>query len=196
MLVKHICRTKREHGQVGVNGDAGRRREKLLNLLSLNGSLAIFILGFGSLILGLAIYMFARDCDTCPIVMFLDRNGAHHLSKEAHAWLPGWLPSFFHVFGFSLITNALLTADDDFVGFSVIFWAVINFIFEFAQWDDVNLAWMQFNDLIGTNFGPYWPIHGTFSVADLLGIVAGGVAAYMTIRTLRSSGLSIQTLSE
>ncbi len=147
-----------------------------------NRSFVIFGIGVGALLFGLAIYMFARGSGTSALTVYLERIGMHYLSPSIQAFLPGWLPCFLHVFGFSLITNALLTTDN---GFSEVWWVTINLILEIAQWDALHLAWIRVNDLLGIHFDASWIMRGTFSFTDLVGIFAGGISAYITTGIIR-----------
>ena len=149
-------------------------------------STLLLIIGLASLLFGFLVYIYTRECAGCGVELIAGRlgfpSGSGHMAIPR---LPGWLPSGIHVFGFALITNALLTTKNELKGFCVMVWTFINLLFELMQSDLAYQAWVEVNRALSLEMVSHWPMGGTFCPFDLASAGAGGAVAYMTISLLR-----------
>ncbi|PID44952.1 MAG: hypothetical protein CSB47_10540 [Proteobacteria bacterium] len=89
------------------------------------------------------------------------------------------LPSFAHVYAFSLLTWWI--SDRKYALYSVLLWVIINSVFEWGQ----RLAVDQVH-FFPTLLADYFA-NGRYSHSDMLAIVLGGVAAYFTITQINKA---------
>jgi hypothetical protein len=108
--------------------------------------------------------------------------------------LGGSLPSFLHVFAFTLFTAAVLTPRTARSAAAItVAWCATDVLFELAQHPLLapRIA-AALPDWIGgipllDNIGPYF-LRGTFDPADIAAIVVGAAFAYLTIRWTNKLG--------
>lgn len=146
-----------------------------------------FIIGFAVLIFGLGFYILFRD----------QTYITHQLSIESiqlphHAGGVVWdgLPSFVHVFSFSMITASLIKAYKFRYFIVCAIWLIINCLFEFSQKYKVlaigiTPSWFESIPFLENTKNFF--INGTFDVMDIFSIFAGTVTAFclMTITSQR-----------
>ena len=102
------------------------------------------------------------------------------------------LPSFIHVFAFSILTAGIMNCQSRRCGLMIcLTWAIINVAFEIGQTSDVSFILINaipswFAGLPVLEHSRSFFVYGTFDVFDLLLAVAGAAIAYglitMTMR--------------
>ena len=139
------------------------------------------LVGCSALFLGLLLYLLHRPPDTY-FVSFIEAHDAsfYEISPPFNA-IAGALPSFLHVFAFSLIIGGLLSCRKR--GYLIICfaWLFINVLFELGQRHAIAASQMipvWFGEVfILENMQNYF-LKGTFDFCDLLASFAGAAAAY------------------
>ena len=139
------------------------------------------LVGCSALFLGFLLYLLHRPLDTY-FVFFIKAHDAssYGISPSSNA-MAGALPSFLHVFAFSLIIGGLLSCRKR--GYLIICfaWLFINVLFEIGQKHAVASS-----EMIPVWFGKVFVLEnmqnyflrGTFDFFDLLASFAGALAAY------------------
>ena len=148
------------------------------------------LVGCSALFLGFLLYLLHRPLDTY-FVSFIKAHDAssYGISPSSNA-MAGALPSFLHVFAFSLIIGGLLSCRKR--GYLIICfaWLLINVLFELGQRHAIAAsqmvpAWFG-QVLILENMQNYF-LKGTFDFCDLFASFAGASAAYwILVLTLES----------
>jgi len=120
------------------------------------------------LLLGTAYYWFTRPQGSAAFLSLLPAFPLDQNSSFIVQWL-GWLPTFTHVFAFSLLTYLALGRRH--ILFASILWGVINALFELGQALPARII-----QLLPDLFN----LHAYFSngVFDLLDLVACGIGAW------------------
>jgi hypothetical protein len=129
--------------------------------------------GLAALVLGSLVYVVVRPEGSSYLSHFL------HFGLEIplrHLPFINNLPSFFHVFGFSLLTVAVL-GERKYALVSCLFWLVVNVLFEFGQ----HPSFVQWLD--ATNIGVARALDacfrfGTFDIFDVCSSLAGAITTY------------------
>jgi len=85
-----------------------------------------------------------------------------------------WLPAFLHVFAFSLLSAALLSATRVAAASACFAWWAIDSLFELGQ-----------HPAISPHLGAAYFVRGHFDVADLLATALGALVAYATLTMIR-----------
>jgi hypothetical protein len=132
-----------------------------------------------------AVYLFTRDPQR---IYFL--AGWWHvgpLNAALPAKLSGWLPSFTHVYAFSLVTATFLTPARRAMPTACVSWWAIDSMFELGQ--HPALAPMIAAALPGwfaevplLDHAASYFLDGTFDVCDMLAVTAGALVAALTLR--------------
>jgi hypothetical protein len=154
-------------------------------------ALPIFI-GAAALMVGTLIYLVARP----PEQVYILQKFGQHLSlygKDANIFGP-WaksLPTFLHVFGFSLITAGLVGGGWISNGVICAGWAGVNVLFELGQKYKETAtsyvpAWFEGIPFL-ENTAPYFQ-YGSFDPFDLVGALAGASLALLVLFLLRKHG--------
>lgn len=140
-----------------------------------------------ALVLGVIIYLVERS-----------GTGVYFLPDaweaiSASSWLGRHLPGLLHTFAFSIFTAALLAPSRAAAVLSCLFWVLANSLFEFGQLDAVAT---EITGYLPTWFKD-WPVlenlnsyflAGTFDPVDVVFIVLGGAAAFVTMAIFDQSG--------
>lgn len=145
--------------------------------------------GVAALILGTLVYFVARPPER---IYFLQKLGQDlSLYGKAPNLFGAWafsLPTFVHVFGFSLITAGLIRRGWTTDVFVCAGWAGINIIFELGQkYKDQATAWVPawFEHIpFLENTVPYFR-NGAFDPGDVTAAVAGAVVGFIVILLFR-----------
>jgi hypothetical protein len=99
-----------------------------------------------------------------------------------------WLPSFVHVFAFSVLTALLLPRRAHVGDGACVFWLGVNLLFELGQWRPVAL-WLVMHLQPAPEAGRWrqalaaYFSNGTFDAGDVLAAVLGGVLAALLLRS-------------
>lgn len=148
-----------------------------------------YLTGLSVLFLGVLVYLIDRDPSR---IYFLYIIG---LNKTFYGSFPNFfgpfgssLPSFIHVFSFSLLTAAFMKRGKKGCFIICISWLLIDTAFELGQkFHTIALTiipdWFSGIPLL-ENTKNYFQ-YGTFDILDLTAIMLGGVAAYYTLTSTR-----------
>ncbi len=133
----------------------------------------LLFFAFGALLLGLVFYLLFRPEESAPLLRLLPRvsNVPH---ANALAFSLNWLPSFIHVFSFSLMT--WFTLGRRYALLSASIWCAINLFFEFVQYNP------EYLKMLSTYYG------GTFDTADVFACLSGAAAAWAVTKITQLRG--------
>ena len=141
-------------------------------------------IGFLTLFAGLLLYLLTRPPDIYLVSFIKGSDGPHYWSLPFSPGIGGALPSFLHVFAFSLLLGGLLTCRK--TGYLIICcaWLSTNVLFELGQRYPVSASelipkWFE-GMFILQNMRSYF-LNGTFDFFDLLASSVGAVAAYWVL---------------
>ncbi|MBV2090838.1 MAG: hypothetical protein KUF72_08105 [Candidatus Thiodiazotropha sp. (ex Ctena orbiculata)] len=135
-----------------------------------------------SLLLGLFYYWLLRVPDSAFLLSVIPENRSIVVDSSLAASV-GWLPTFLHVFSFSILT--VLVLGDRATNFSCALWAIVNAGFEVGQAlpDDRIVRLPEFLNL------HQYLVSGTFSYLDLMACLLGAVVAWLLLSSI-STGRS------
>lgn len=158
--------------------DAGDRGRATLRVVG--SALAVFALG-------LAVYMVDRPAGSAvglPDLLHVGGTDAAVAGSGGRLFgvLGGSLPTFAHVFAFSLLSVVLLPRGRPFVLAACAFWLGVNLVFEWLQqpaWSQPVAAWLRLNAaaLPGAEPLARYLLNGRFDLFDALAAVLGALAA-------------------
>lgn len=140
--------------------------------------------GIGLLFAGTFYYYFFRNADQ---TYFIQLFGLTPQLIEPHPFLQklGYsLPTFIHVFAFSLLTAGLMANSQKGYAAACLFWFGINVLFEFGQKYD---SWViqfvpgWFSNFIFLENSKSYFLKGLFDYFDLLSITLGALVAYLVL---------------
>ena len=139
----------------------------------------------GALALGAAVYVAGRPAGHVYLLTSAPQLFSNPL--QAFRGIGGCLPSFLHVFAFTLLTAALLAARTTRASAAVAAaWCATDALFELGQHSAVAPliaaalpAWFAGAPLL-EQIGPYF-LRGTFDPADLAATVSGAGVAFLTL---------------
>ena len=145
---------------------------------------AQLLAGALSLTVGLLVYLVDRPAEE---TYFLYRTG---MAFSFHDPLPSLLfgpfganlPTFIHVFSFSLLTAGLLACQKRGCQIVILSWLLANCVFELGQ-KFVRISPDVFHGVpVLENTGNFF-VNGTFDPLDLVAAMAGAAAAYLLLLT-------------
>jgi hypothetical protein len=148
------------------------------------------LVGLGGLSLGALVYLFERSPETYGFgAIVRDSLGFVRPHRMVFGVLAHNLPSFAHVFAFSLITAGLLGTRRKGNLLICLLWFLIDTAFEIGQGlKPVSLAilpeWFEVHALPMANLQEYFR-YGTFDIRDLVAGLLGALAAFMVAELLR-----------
>lgn len=116
-----------------------------------------------ALSVGLALYLFIRPEDSTPLLVALPAVPNIAEAGRFAIWI-NWLPSFIHVFAFSLLTWLVLGRR--YAAAAAGFWCAVNLVFEYSQ---LQPALLQF---LHITYG------GAFDSLDVVACLLGGLSAW------------------
>lgn len=144
--------------------------------------LQLFI-GINVLFLGVIFYYFFRGTEHTYFLNFLGLNQYYkEIRPELLSSVGNSLPTFIHVFAFSLMTGSLAASQKRGYAFVCLFWFTVNVIFELGQKFD---SWIvqfipdRFSDIVILESIKKYFLHGRFDYLDLLSIALGALGAYV-----------------
>ena len=135
-----------------------------------NRRLLLLLLIIVPLGIGILYYYFLRE----PIIVFSWLKSDNFYIPSSITQYFDFLPTFVHVFSFSLLTWWAL--DKSYEKTSVLIWVVINLVFEIGQALDHKYL-IYFPDIIQK-----YCINGTFAYDDIVSIFVAGGLAYWVMR--------------
>jgi len=131
-------------------------------------SLKLFLFTFGFFTLGLLYYWLVRDS-----TMLSEYLAISHYTKEIKFLRIDWFPSFVHQFSFIIFTWLVL--ERSYLWFSLLFWFIINSLFELSQ--AMPSEYLNYFPKVMANYFKY----GTYSHEDMFAIVGATVVAYIVM---------------
>lgn len=140
------------------------------------------LLGFISIMLGIFVYIaFRPSWQTAwiPEIAYLNWSKFQFLTERMYN-----LPSFLHVFGFSLLTAGVLGQKKWIFLIICVSWLYLNLIFEFFQ-KNTTYNWLRDISINHENLNPilHWfqrySFHGIFDPKDILALISGAMLAYI-----------------
>lgn len=148
-------------------------------------------IGFLTLCAGFLLYLFNRPSDIYFVSFIKGAENLHSLALPFPAGIGGALPSFLHVFAFSLLLGGLLACRK--TGYLIICcaWLFTNVLFEFGQRHSISASqvipkWFE-GIFILENTRSYF-LNGTFDFLDLLASSVGAVVAFWVLVRTRQEG--------
>lgn len=147
------------------------------------------IIGFCVLLLGVLFYYLFRSAEHTYFLKFLGNN--HHLKDFLHplfAIIGNSLPTFIHVFAFTLMTASIVTKQKSGYVTVCLAWFSVDVLFEIGQGLDEMIIqiipdWFS-NFLFLENTRSYF-LKGRFDYFDLLSIALGSLIAYNVLLKTR-----------
>ena len=138
-------------------------------------NLKFFLFTFGLFILGLLYYWLLRE----PTIVS-EYLGISHYSKELMLFRIDWFPSFVHQFSFTIFT--WLALERTLLWFSLLFWFVLNILFELGQ-----ALPNRYTDYFPNFLANYFK-NGTYSHGDMLALVVASFLAYIVMVKYQKRG--------
>ncbi len=143
------------------------------------------LIGIAALVLGVAVYSFGRP--TWQFTLLPDLPQLYWWSTDAIGGFANSLPSFLHVFGFSMLCAGIIGATNNSYIVICSLWALINVSFELLQ-SDYLLAVIQHDFLNGllsvfiSNWLQNYSLNTVFDDRDVLAILLGAISAYWVLK--------------
>ncbi len=144
--------------------------------------------GLTALIIGTLVYLIDRPAETAP---FFTNMSVAHWVPNAFGPIGRSLPTFTHVFAFSIFTATWLGCRRRSTAYACLVWCLIDLSFEFGQHAAVApylFEWVpdSFENFPILRHADGYFAAGTFDAADVMSIVFGAVTAYLvTIRVAK-----------
>ena len=153
-------------------------------------------IGFNILVLGASFYYFFRPVEHTYFLKLFGVNPTilKDFLSPVYATIGNSLPTFIHIFAFSLITASLIASQKNGYVLVCLFWFIVDVIFEIAQFfgsyvSQVIPNWFS-NYLFLENTRNYF-LKGSFDYLDLLSIALGSLAAYtLLIKTMEKKEMA------
>ena len=144
-----------------------------------------FFVGLNILIVGVLYYFFFRTAEHTYFLKFFENTPQlKHLLPPLLVALGNSLPTFIHVFAFTLMTAGLFASKEK--GYIIVcfFWFTVDTLFELGQ--GYNNVMNQvipacFSDFFLLEKSKNYFLHGRFDYLDLFSIAVGSVLAYMLL---------------
>jgi hypothetical protein len=161
------------------------------DLRSCKSNILQILVGIGGLSLGALVYLFGRSPDSYGFgVIVRDYLGIIRPQRLLFGGLSDNLPSFTHVFAFSLMTAGLLGPRRKGALLICLFWFLIDTAFEIGQGlKHISLTiipeWINVHPLPMANLQEYFRC-GTFDIGDILAGLLGALAAFIVAEFMRS----------
>jgi general stress protein CsbA len=142
-------------------------------------------MGLNILILGALYYFFFRTAEHTYFLRFFENTPQlKHILPPLLVALGNGLPTFIHVFAFTLMTAGFFASSEKGYAIVCFFWFTIDVLFELGQGLDQRMI-----QVIPDWFSDFWLLentknyfsHGRFDYLDLLSIAVGSTAAYMLL---------------
>ena len=145
--------------------------------------LQLFV-GFNVLFLGVLFYYFFRASEHTYFIQFFELTPPLQETPFLFQKLGYSLPTFIHVFAFSLITAGLIANRKSGYATTCLFWLGINVLFEFGQKYDswvVQFVPRWFSDIAFLQNTQIYFLKGRFDYFDLFSITLGALVAYLVL---------------
>jgi hypothetical protein len=160
------------------------------NLRSCKTNIPQILVGLGGLSLGALVYLFERSPESYGFgVIVRDYLGFIRPPRMSFGVLAHNLPSFAHVFAFSLMTAGFLGTRRKGNLLICLLWFLIDTVFEIGQGlKHISLAiipeWLEVHTLPMASLQEYFR-NGTFDIRDIAAGLLGAVAAFVVAEFMR-----------
>jgi len=163
-------------------------------LRSCKANIPQILVGIGAISLGALVYLFERSPESYGFgVIVRDYLGFLRPHGLLFGPLADNLPSFTHVFAFSLMTAGLLAPRRKVTLLICLLWFLIDTVFEIGQGlkhisSAIIPEWINVQALPMTNLQEYFRC-GTFDIRDIVAGLLGAMAAFVVAEFMRDSFL-------
>jgi hypothetical protein len=149
------------------------------------------VLGFVALLFGILIYAAFRPA--WQAVWITEIISLHWRKFQLFTEIGNSLPSFLHVFGFSVLTAGII---DQKRWTSMIvcgFWLLLNLLFEVMQ-SDAAYSWLNDLSLRTVEFNPFlhglknYSLHAVYDLKDIVALISGAIFAYIVLMKTNKGG--------
>ena len=146
------------------------------------------LIGLAGLLFGTMVYLLARPPEHTFVHSAISLS---HLTPAVFGVLGHSLPTFAHVFAFSLLTAGLLGGGKKTCFTICLSWFLVDAAFEFGQHAEL-ASWLAkgippwFEKVLILDKTDSYFLYGTFDPWDVLSIVLGALAAYLVIQRTQS----------
>ncbi|MDJ0808429.1 MAG: hypothetical protein QNJ78_16555 [Gammaproteobacteria bacterium] len=145
----------------------------------------IVIIGLSALLMGIAVYLLDRP--SAQTYFIPEWISLFEETPRLFGLIGNHLPTFLHVFGFSLISCGLLTQSRFSPLGICLFWIALDGLFEIGQHPLISACIVQyipawFNQVIILENTQAYFLSGSFDPMDLVSILFGGILAYLLVR--------------
>jgi hypothetical protein len=152
------------------------------------------LMGLSSLVVGLLIYLCDRQPDSNTLLWAIGHRAALAGLPSLFGPISGQLPSFIHVFSFTLLTAGLLGCRFRGALAVSLFWLAVNVLFELGQQAGIPAGaghGLAADRLLGATALDGFFRYGTYDPLDLVALLLGSVFALLVWRvtTERSTPL-------
>lgn len=154
---------------------------------------AQIVIGLAVLVLGTAVYFVDRPWEQAIFVP--GDLSLFHLTPSVFGVIGHSLPTFAHVFAFSLLTIALVGGAKRAAITVCLGWFLVDAGFEMGQHAQVASwlsslipQWFEHIPVLDRTSGYF--VYGTFDPLDLLSVAFGALAAYIVIQRTQRQGVS------
>jgi hypothetical protein len=148
-------------------------------------------IGFVTLVAGLLLYLLTRPSDIYFVSFIKGVHDSHHWVLPFPNGISGSLPSFLHVFAFSLLIGGILACGKR--GYLIICcaWFFTNVLFELGQRYPISACEVipkWFEEICILQSVRNYFLNGTFDFFDLFASSVGAAAAYWVLVKTRQEG--------
>lgn len=152
----------------------GPRKQTVAALFLIRASAGLFALG-----LGVSVYV--ADRETTFVLPWANTEWLRLCVR--FGVLAQWLPSFFHVLAFSLLTATVLAREARPPYGACVAWCAVNMAFEVGQHPALGTSLANIANGLGAPpfLGRYF-VYGTFDIADLAATAIGALLAAVALR--------------
>jgi hypothetical protein len=160
-------------------------------LRSCKANIPQILAGIGGLCLGALVYLFGRSPESYGFGLIVrDYLGFIHPHSPLFGFLADNLPSFTHVFAFSLMTAGLLGPGRKGTLLICLMWFSIDTAFEIGQgFKTISLAiipeWIKVHPVPMADLQEYFRC-GTFDIRDIVACLLGALAAFWVAEIMRA----------
>jgi len=138
-------------------------------------NLKLFLFTLFLFLLGIFYYWSVRDS-----TIVSEYLGINHYTKELTLFRIDWFPNFVHQFSFTIFT--WLALERTLLLFSLLFWLVLNILFELGQ-----ALPNGYTDYFPNFLANYFK-NGTYSHGDMLALVVASFLAYVVMIKYQKKG--------
>ncbi len=149
------------------------------------------LIGIAVILLGALVYLLDRP--PWQTTWFPDYFSLYHLTPQIFGPLGGNLPSFFHVFGFGVLTAGIIARRKSSYCLICGLWTLVNVSFEFLQADMARglISRISVNHVRAAGLFKWlqsYSLNAVFDIRDISAIVCGAICAYGALLLTQGKG--------